>query len=108
MKITLEEKLAALPAERRKRIEAESERIRQAYLTLKELRKARTMTQARLAEELHVNQVSIAKLEKRSDLLLSTLRGYVEGLGGELDLVVRFPGHPDLHLNGIGETEPSG
>lgn len=105
MNKSLEEKLAELSPDRRERIQAEAKRLHEEYLTLKELRKARELTQTQLAERLQVNQVSIAKLEKRSDLLLSTLRSYVRGMGGELDLVVRFPGKVPVHLNGIGDAD---
>ncbi|MGN6549962.1 MAG: XRE family transcriptional regulator [Pararhizobium sp.] len=101
---TLDEQLARLPAERRAKIEAEAARLAEEYATLKDLRRAREMTQAALAETLHVNQVSIAKLEKRSDLLLSTLRNYVQAMGGELELVVKFPGKAPIRLQGISEV----
>ena len=44
-----------------------------------------------LAEVLHVQQPSIAKLEKRTDMYLSTLRSHIEAMGGELDVIARFP-----------------
>jgi DNA-binding XRE family transcriptional regulator len=62
-----------------------------AKLPLTELRKARLMTQARLAEILQVNQGAISKIEKRSDMYLSTLRSYVEAMGGNLDIRAVFP-----------------
>ena len=77
MGTTLTEKLAELPADRRGRIEEEAERLHQGYLTLKDLRRAKELTQVQLAEVLGVRQATVAQLEKRSDLLLSTLRSYV-------------------------------
>jgi len=71
--------------------------------TLQKLRKARELTQETIAQRLGKKQVSVAQLEKRSDLLLSTLRGYVQALGGELDLVVRFKGHEPVVLTGFGD-----
>jgi transcriptional regulator with XRE-family HTH domain len=68
------------------RVEAEIGR-----LPLAEIRKAREMTQVRLAELLQVNQGAISKLEKRSDMYLSTLRSYIEAMGGRLDLRAFFP-----------------
>ena len=47
----------------------------------------------------------IAKLEKRTDLLLSTLRRYVEAMGGKLNLFVEFPDRPPVLLDGIGEVD---
>jgi len=55
------------------------------------LRQAREMTQVALAERLDVPQAAISRMERRTDLLLSTLRGYVEGLGGKLELRAVFP-----------------
>jgi transcriptional regulator with XRE-family HTH domain len=108
MATTLKEKMAQLPPERRARIEAEAERLHGEYLTLKDVRKARELTQAQLAEALGIRQATVAQLEKRSDLLLSTLRGYVEAMGGRLKLVIEFPGRPPVALEGLGDTdEPS-
>ena len=76
MATTLTEKIAQLDPDHQAEIAAEFERLRAEYLTLKDLRKARKLTQVRLAETLGQTQVSIAKLEKRTDLLLSTLRRY--------------------------------
>jgi DNA-binding XRE family transcriptional regulator len=60
-------------------------------LPLAELRKARELTQVKLAEVLQVNQGAVSKLEQRSDMYLSTLRSYVEALGGHLDIRAVFP-----------------
>lgn len=105
MGTTLEDKIAQLPPGQRAEIDAEAERLRTEYLTLRDLRRARELTQVQLAETLGQKQVSIAKLEKRTDLLLSTLRRYVEAMGGTLDLVVEFPDRPPVHLEGLGDTD---
>ena len=62
-----------------------------AEMPLNELRQARGLSQKMLADVLHVQQPSIAKLEKRTDMYLSTLRSHIEAMGGELDVVARFP-----------------
>jgi predicted XRE-type DNA-binding protein len=62
-----------------------------AEMPLNELRQARGLSQKVLAEVLHVQQPSIAKLEKRTDMYLSTLRSHIEAMGGELDIIARFP-----------------
>ncbi len=62
-----------------------------AEMPLHELRQARGLSQKMLAEVLHVQQPSIAKLEKRTDMYLSTLRSHIEAMGGELDVIARFP-----------------
>lgn len=60
-------------------------------MPLNELRQARGLSQKMLAEVLHVQQPSIAKMEKRTDMYLSTLRSHIEAMGGELDIIARFP-----------------
>lgn len=60
-------------------------------MPLHELRQARGLSQKKLAEILNVQQPSIAKLEKRTDMYLSTLRNHIEAMGGELDIIARFP-----------------
>ena len=62
-----------------------------AEMPLNELRQARGLSQKMLADVLHVQQPSIAKIEKRTDMYLSTLRSHIEAMGGELDVVARFP-----------------
>ncbi|MCF8210362.1 MAG: helix-turn-helix domain-containing protein [Rhodoferax sp.] len=62
-----------------------------AEMPLNELRQARGLSQKMLAEVLHVQQPSIAKMEKRADMYLSTLRGHIEAMGGQLDVIARFP-----------------
>jgi ribosome-binding protein aMBF1 (putative translation factor) len=62
-----------------------------AEMPLHELRQARGLSQKMLAEVLNVQQPSIAKMEKRTDIYLSTLRSHIEAMGGELDIIARFP-----------------
>lgn len=70
---------------------AEKARAMLAEMPLNELRQARGLSQKVLAELLHVQQPSIAKLEKRTDMYLSTLRSHIEAMGGELEVIARFP-----------------
>ncbi len=95
--------LAQQPEDMRKRIQDGAARLTEEYQTLQELRKSQDLTQERLAKDLGKSQVSIARMEKRSDLLISTVRSYVEAMGGELNLVVRFPGKPPVILDGLGD-----
>ena len=102
---TLKDKLAALDPARRAGVEAEADRLRTEYLTLKELRKAKELTQVQLAESLGIQQATVAKYERQSDLLLSTLSSYVQAMGGSLKLMVEFPGKKPVALDGLGDTE---
>lgn len=85
------ELLAAMPADRQNKIAG---RVREtlAAMPLEELRKARQMTQLKLAETLGVNQSEVSRIEHRADLYLSTLSEYVEALGGKLEIRAVFPG----------------
>ncbi len=56
-----------------------------------ELRRARELSQAELAEKLGTTQPKVSEMEHRTDMYLSTMRRYVEAMGGELDIVARFP-----------------
>ena len=62
-----------------------------AEMPLQELRNARGLSQKMLAEALHIQQPAIAKLEKRTDMYISTLRSHIEAMGGELEVIARFP-----------------
>ena len=107
MGISLQEKLATLSSERQARIRAETDRLQAEYMTMQDVRKAREMTQVRMAEIMGKSQVTIAQMEKRTDVLLSTLRSYIEAMGGHLELVVRFPDREPIILQGLCDGEES-
>jgi len=81
---------AKMSPERRARI---AEKVKAALdeMPLNELRNARGLSQKMLAEALHIQQPAIAKLEKRTDMYISTLRSHIRAMGGELEVVARFP-----------------
>jgi transcriptional regulator with XRE-family HTH domain len=99
----LDEVINALPAARRKRIEKRAAQLIAEELTLRELRKARKITQTQLARKLGVKQEQISRIEKRTDLHISTLRRSVEALGGSLSLVAEFPDGAPVKLSGLSE-----
>ena len=98
----LKDLLAELPAKRQARIELRTQEL----ATLKELRTAAQQTQTDMALSLGVGQDAISRLEKRSDMLLSTLSLYIESLGGKLQLVAQFPGRPPVVLDHLGIKKP--
>lgn len=108
MATNVREKIKSLSAARRKKIEARSAELVAEEMTLRDLRQALTLTQTRIAEILGIGQDSVSRLEKRSDLLLSTLRSYVEAMGGHLSLIAEFPEREPVILSGLTtmETEP--
>jgi predicted XRE-type DNA-binding protein len=81
---------ARMSPESRARSEAKAQKML-AEMPLNELRQARGLSQKVLADVLHVQQPSIAKMEKRTDMYISTLRSHIEAMGGELEVIARFP-----------------
>ena len=80
---------ARMPIESQQRAD-ELAKIMIQEMPLQELRQARGLSQKVMAELLHVQQPAIAKLEKRTDMYLSTLRSHIEAMGGQLDVIARF------------------
>ena len=97
--------MAGLDPARRRKIEERAAELIAEEMTLRELRKARQLTQVSVARELGVSQDAVSRLEQRSDLLLSTLRKTVEAMGGRLSLIARFPDRPPIELSGIAEHD---
>jgi len=99
----LDDVMAALPPKRRARIE----RRAQELASLKDLRQAAEKTQTDLAQTLGVGQDTISRLEQRCDMLLSTLRRYVEAMGGKLELIAQFPNRPPVDIDRLAEGKAS-
>ena len=104
--IPAEEVLASLPPERQARIKARAAELIAEEFALRDLRRAKKVTQEEVAARLGGRQVYVSRLEHRADMKLSTLRGYVEALGGDLQLIVTFPEGETVRLGHFGE-EPS-
>jgi transcriptional regulator with XRE-family HTH domain len=101
---TLDQIISNLPTERRAKVAARTRQLIAEETALRSLRKARQLTQERMAELLNIGQDSVSRIENRSDLLLSTLKSYVEALGGSLRLIVEFPDGV-AELSSIGEPK---
>ena len=102
---TLKEKLEQLPVERRRKVEERATQLIAEEMTLQSLRQARKLTQEKMAELLNIRQENVSRLEKRTDLLLSTLRSYVNAMGGELRLVVEFPDRQPVFISDFSSLE---
>ncbi|MEN5037435.1 transcriptional regulator [Pseudomonas sp. AFG_SD02_1510_Pfu_092] len=102
---TLDEVMNELSPERRARVEARGRELIREEMTLQALRRQLAITQEGLAERLDIRQGNVSKVEKRSDMLISTLRSYVEALGGTLELVAHIPGRPPVTLDGFLEEQ---
>ena len=105
MALNVNEWIERMDPERRRQVEERAAELIAEEMTLRELRKARRLTQARVAAELGITQDGVSRLEQRSDLLLSTLRKTVKAMGGNLSLVARFPDRPPVELSGISEGD---
>ena len=99
----LDEVIAAMPAERRARIKARAAELHAEVEGLKALRKLAARSQEQIAQSLGVTQPAIVKIERQTDLYLSTLRRFVEAAGGTLELRVELPGTGIMRLTGMGE-----
>jgi transcriptional regulator with XRE-family HTH domain len=108
MTISFKTIMENLPPEQRARVEKRAAELIAEEMTLQSLRKARELTQVRMAELLNMRQENVSRLERRTDLLLSTLQSYIAAMGGELSLVVEFKDRPPVKIAGltaIGEDE---
>ena len=92
-----------LPKGRRWRIVERAEQLEAEYLTLQELHKSTGPTQAKVSDWLNRPQSNISRLEKSSDMLISTLREYVAAVGGKLNLTVELPDKPPIVLAGLSD-----
>ncbi len=104
MPVKLGEIINEMPEERRAIILQRAREIAEE-MNLRDVRRLRKLTQTRLSKKLKIGQEGVSRIEKRSDLYISTLRGYVEGVGGKLKLVVELPDRPPVILSGLGEDD---
>ena len=95
--------IASLPPARQARIDAGYRALRHQVETLGQLRQLAGKAQVDVAAALKIKQPSVSKIERQADMYLSTLRGYIRAIGGELELVVKLPSHPALHIHRLGE-----
>lgn len=103
MGIPYEQVLALESEETQRWVKQRAAELIAEELNLRELRRLRKLTQARLSKKLKIGQEGVSRIEKRTDLYLSTLRSYVEGVGGKLSLIVEFPDRQPVVLAGLGE-----
>src|SRR5437868_6039386 len=102
---TRKEIMAGLSPARRAKINARARVLAHEVEGLKALRLLAQRSQHQMANSLGVKQPSVLKIERQTDLYLSTLRRFVEAAGGTLELRVELPGKGVVHLTGIGELK---
>lgn len=100
---THSEMMAALPEARRRKVEARTAELVAEVEGLKALRQLAERSQEEMATTLKIKQPSIHKIERQTDLYLSTLRRFVEAAGGTLELRIELPGKGIMHLTGVGD-----
>lgn len=105
MKKTLNDYLSKLPPARKKKIEKRAAELISEEMTLRELRKARQQSQDEISRVLHVKQAEVSKMERRTDVYVSTLRNYVEAMGGRLEITVTFPDRAPVRINQFEDLE---
>ena len=103
----LKEVLDALPPARRAAIDRRFKELVNEVESLRELRRLSALSQAKLAKKLKISQPAVSKIEKQTDMYLSTLRGYVEAMGGELDVIVRLPKRRPVKVKSLEEDDGS-
>jgi transcriptional regulator with XRE-family HTH domain len=101
---TLQQVIDSLPPAERAKVLARSREIITEEIVLQHLRKARKLTQENMAKLLGLRQDSVSKIERRSDMLLSTFRSYIEAMGGSLRMIVEFP-DAVVEVTKLGEAD---
>ena len=103
--ITHDDYMKKLSPERREQVLAMARELIAEEKSLREVRKAREFSQVTLAEILEMNQGDLSKFERRTDAYLSTIRRYIEAMGGTLDLIATFPDTGPVKIVNIGDLD---
>ncbi|HEY8697954.1 MAG TPA: XRE family transcriptional regulator [Rhizomicrobium sp.] len=105
MPVPLKDVLDALPPKRRAELDRRFKQLVNEVESLKELRRLSAKSQAKIAKTLKISQPAVSKIEKQTDMYLSTLRGYVEAIGGELDVIVRLPNRAPVKVRSLEDVD---
>ena len=103
---TLNQVIASVSETERGKIEARARELIVEEMSLQDLRKAIGKTQAAIAKRLKLGQDAVTTVETRSDMYISTLRDVLKAMGGELELIARFPDRPSVRLQVLGSALP--
>jgi len=99
---------AALQPDEEEAVEARFQELCQEVEGLRELRQIAGKAQADIASALNIKQPSVSQIERQTDMYLSTLRSYVEAIGGKLALTVKLPAKPPVRIEHLGDlTQPA-
>lgn len=105
MPVPLKDVLDALPPKRRTELDRRFKQLVNEVESLKELRRLSAKSQAKIAKTLKISQPAVSKIERQTDMYLSTLRGYVEAIGGELDVIVRLPNRAPVKVRSLEDVD---
>ncbi len=105
MAVKFDDYIKKLPRKERNAITKRSKELLAEEATLQELRKALHCSQEKVAGELGVNQAAVSKIERRADMYVSTLRSYIEAMGGSLEIIAQFPGSRPVHISQFRELD---
>lgn len=97
-KKTLNDYLDNLPSARKAKIEKRAKELIAEEMDLQALRKAMQQSQQKLAEKLNVQQAEVSKIERRTDMYVSTLRNFIQAMGGTLEITASFPDHAPIKI----------
>jgi len=104
MPVPLKDVLDALPPKRRAELDRRFKELVNEVESLKELRRISAKSQAKIAKTLKISQPAVSKIEKQTDMYLSTLRSYVEAMGGELDVIIRLPNRTPVRVRSLEDV----
>ena len=107
MSVPLKDVLDALPPKRRAEIDRRFKELVDEVESLRELRRLSAKSQVKIAKTLKISQPAVSKIERQTDMYLSTLRSYVEAIGGELDVIVRLPNRRPVKVKSLEDIEAS-
>jgi predicted transcriptional regulator len=107
MPVPLKDVLDALPPKRRAELDRRFKELVDEVESLKELRRISAKSQVKIAKTLKISQPAVSKIEKQTDMYLSTLRSYVEAIGGELDVIVRLPNRAPVRVKSLEDVTSS-
>jgi predicted transcriptional regulator len=90
MTVKFDDYMAKLPEDQQQAVRKRAAELIAEEATLRQLREAQEKSQEAVAEKLRIKQAAVSKLERRTDMYLSTLRNYIEAMGGQLEIIARF------------------
>lgn len=105
MPVPLKDVIDALPPKRRAVLDRRFKELVDEVESLRELRRLSRKSQAKIAKKLKISQPAVSKIERQTDMYLSTLRSYVEAMGGELDVIVRLPNRAPVKVKSLEEID---